>query len=577
MRHRIRAIVVGALVVGLAATGCQKNTGDDDNKGATDKNNTAITVDYKGETPVPAPEVEGAKPGGTITSLKLADFEHLDPQQIYVSDSLTAGTYLFHRTLTGYIEDAKGGPLKLVGDLATNAGETTDGGKTWKYTLRDGVKYDDGSTILAKDIAYGIARSFSTYGLQGPQYLQAALDPGKTYKGPYDGGALLPPGVTTPDDKTVVFTFAEPHPELPYLLAYPTDTPVPQAKDTKENYETTFVSSGPYKTKEYKRGKYLILEKNTNWDPKTDPIRHQYVDGFKFEMGVTEEQQTDRVKAGLGADATAVMEQDVPPSKIAEVKADPDVVKLATGAPSPYTSYLNINTTRITDLAIRQALNYAFNRDAYIKAVGGYDVAEPATTLMSPAVPGYKKYDAYPRDVEKAKSLIAGKTLPKYKYCYADTPINETVVPVVQAGLKEAGFDFTSAAINPDTYYTTIGKKGNDCDIMFSAWAQDWPDGESTLGVLFDGSKIVDEGNQNYSYFNDPGVVAKLKELRFMTDRGAAGTQYGALDEQIMKDFAPAIPLRFIRNYTLQGKNVGGTFVSPLYAAYNLTGIYVKS
>jgi len=582
VRHPVRALLVGTLAIGLFAAGCSKNTGGNTNGGPQSSAQSDILVDYKGEIKGPAPDVPGAKPGGTLYVLTEADFDHLDPQQIYVSDALSWGQ-LFHRTLTQYIEDPEGdGPLRLVGDLATNAGETTDGGKTWKYTLRDGIKFDDGSPITSADVAYGIARSFSDYGVQGPQYLQSALDPDRAYKGPYTG-QLLPPNVETPDAKTIIFKFTEPHPELPFLLEFTTSTPVPQAKDTKEQYDLTFVSSGPYRTKEYKKDVSLTLEKNPNWDPASDPIRKQYADSIVFEMTVDSENQTNRLKAASGNDASAIMAANVPPTQIAEVKADSELMKRVTASPTPFVTYLYINTSRVQDVDVRRALNYAFDRDAYIKAVGGFDVADPASTLLAKVVPGWKNYDAYPGaggglngDVEKAKQLLTGKTVPKLKYCFPNTAVNQTVAGVNSNSLGRAGFTFTLNPITPADYYTTVGDKTTDCDLINGGWGQDWADGESTLGVLFDGSKIVDKGNNNLSYFNDPGVVAKLKELRFLTDRGQAAEQYGLLDEKIMKDFAPAIPLRYLRNFSIAGPNVGNTWVSPVFAHYMLVQAYVK-
>lgn len=581
MRHPMRALAISALTIGLAAAaGCQANTGSNPTPTQSAGQQGDIIVDYKGETPVPAPEVPGAKPGGKITILQEGDFEHLDPQQIYVSNALDY-SQLFHRTLTAYIESDKE-PLKLVGDLATNAGETTDGGKTWKYTLRDGIKFDDGTPITSKDVKYAIARSFSDYGVQGPQYIQHALDPDGKYKGPYTGD-LNVPGVATPDDKTITFTFATPHAELPYLLAFPTSTPVPAAKDTKDQYDSTFVSSGPYKVKEYKRDVSLTLEKNPNWDPKTDPIRHQYVDSFFIDFAPDAETQTNRLKAAQGDDAAAIMTTNVPSSLINDVKSDAELMTRVATGPTPFVTYLYINTQRVTDVKVRQALNYAFNRDAYIKAVGGYDVAQPASTVLAPIVPGYKKFDAYPGadgknegNVAKAKELLGGQT-PKLKMCFANTPVNQTVYAVIQEGLKRAGFDFVSNPIEPANYYTTVGKKNTDCDMSAGGWGQDFPDGESTIGVLLDGAGIVDEGNNNLAYLNDPATNAKIKELRELADRGAAAAQYGALDEKIMTELAPVIPLRYLQNFAILGPKVGGSIMSPLWAHHTVVSIYVKS
>jgi len=584
VRNTVKALAFGALAVGVAmSAACTKtNEGGDSGKKAEA---AQFIVDYKGDTPTPAPEVAGAKPGGTITVVQEADFEHLDPTQIYVSNALNY-SQLFYRTLTTYIETGKDGdPLKLVGDLATNAGETTDGGKTWKYTLRDGLKYEDGSPITTKDIAYTVSRSFGQYGAQGPQFIQAALDAKYGKDGGYTGPTAekpYAPGVSTPDDKTIIFTFETPHLEVPYLVAFPTTAPIPAAKDTKEKYDREFVSSGPYKRKSYVAGSKLVLEKNPNWDAKTDPLRHQYVDSFVFDMSADPKAQTDRVVAASGADAAAVMMDNVPPDTIPTVKANAEAMKRVYTGPNQYVYYMNINTTRVTDVDVRRALNYAFDRDAYIKALGGPDVADPATTIQSPVLPSYKKFDVYPSlpdghgDVEKAKKLLEGKTVGKLTWCLSNTTANQGVAAVMVESFKRAGFDLTTKFIERSAYYDTVGVKGVDCDLISSAWGQDYPDSQSVLGVLMNGDKIVAEGNNNYSYFSEPTVNAKLKELGEMQDRGAAATLYGNLDEQIMKDYAPVVPLRYGRNFTLAGPNVGGTFLNQ-YSQFDATGIYVKS
>ncbi|NUR72397.1 MAG: ABC transporter substrate-binding protein [Hamadaea sp.] len=584
MRKTVKALAFGALAVGVAlSAACTKNTGDS----GTNKQAEAqkFIVDYKGETVTPAPEIEGAKSGGTMTVVQEADFEHLDPSQIYVSNALNY-SQLFYRTLTTYIETGKeGDPTKLVGDLATNAGETTDGGKTWKYTLRDGLKYEDGSPILSKDIAYTVSRAFGPLGAQGPQFIQAALDANYGKDGGYTGPTAdkpYAPGISTPDDKTIIFSFATPHLEVPYLVAFPTTAPIPAAKDTKEKYEREFVSSGPYKRKEYVAGTKLVLEKNPNWDPKTDPLRHQYVDQWVFDMTADPKAQTDRLTAATGPDAAAVMMDNVPPNSIPTVKGNAELMKRVFTGPNQYVYYLNINTTRVTDVDVRRALNYALDRDAYIKALGGPDVADPATTIQSPVLPSYKKFDVYPSlpdghgDVEKAKKLLEGKTVPKLTFCTSNTTANQNVAAVLVESFKRAGFEITPKFIERSAYYTTIGVKGVDCDLMSSAWGQDYPDSNSVLGVLMDGTKIVAEGNNNYSYFNESTINDKLKTLREMQDRGAAAALYGDLDEQIMKDFAPVVPLRYGRNFTIAGPNVGGTFLNQ-YSQFNATSSYVKS
>jgi peptide/nickel transport system substrate-binding protein len=572
----MRAWVVCGLAIGLAAAGCTKNAGNPNSNNGPSTAHQAIVIDTKGTAPTPAPPIPNAKPGGSIFWLEDGAPEHLDPQQIYVADSLTIETLLY-RHLTNYIEDPNGGSLQLVGDLATNAGESSNGGKTWTYHLRDGIKFEDGTPITSKDVAYGIARSFGTYGEQGPQYLQNALNPKRDWT-PDKGD--VPPGVTLPDDKTIVFNFESPHAETPYLAAEPTSAPVPKAKDDGAKYDADFVASGPYmRDGAYDQTTKLTLKKNPNWDPKTDPIRHQYADKFVFDFEAgNRDTMTQRLIADQGDDQTGLATYVVAQANIAQVQADPNLMKRVGVAPTPFVSYVNINTSRVTDVKVRQALNWSFDRGAMVTAVGGTAVAGPATWVDAPVVPGWKDYDAYKSadghgDVDKAKALLAGAT-PKLTYCYANTATQQKYAVVIQNSLQRAGFQITLNSIDRNSYYTTVGDKTTTCDLIFSGWGQDYPDPEATLDVLLNGEGIVPKGNQNFSYFNEPSINKKLDDLKIEPDRSKAADAYAALDQEIMTDFAPLIPMYYSKAFNMRGSKVW-SFISPLFSNYNLVDAYV--
>lgn len=578
MRYRARALVVCALAVGLAAAGCSKNSGNGPGGTGPTAAPQAIDIDTAGTAPTPAPPIPGAKTGGTITWLEDGAPEHLDPQQIYVSDALDIETVLY-RHLTNYIEDPNGGKLKVVGDLATNTGETTDGGKTWTYHLRPGIKFEDGTPITSKDIAYGLARSFGTFGEQGPQYAQNALDKDRKYDPSKDGD--VPPGVTLPDDQTIKFTLADAHPEWPYVMALPTSAPVPKAKDDGAKYEADFVASGPYmRDGTYDQTTKLTLKKNPNWDPKTDPIRHQYADKFVFDFnGGSRDEMTQRLIADQGDDQTALSTYVVAQANIAQVQGDPALLRRTAVGATPFVDYININTSRVTDLKVRQALNWAYDRGAMITAVGGSAIAGPATWIMAPIVPGWQDYDSYKSadghgDVAKATALLAGQT-PSLTYCFANTATQQKYATIVQSSLQRAGFKIALNPIDKTTYYTTIGDKTTTCDLMRSGWGQDYPDGDATLNVLLNGETIVPKGNQNFSYFNEPTINSKLDALKLEPDRAKAAKEYGDLDKEIMTDFAPLIPNFYSKAFVMHGSKVV-TFVSPLYDQFNLVDAYVS-
>ena len=229
MRRKLALLSIGALGVAIAATGCTNTTNNGDQNAKTTVQSSVVSYDPKDSTG-PAPAVPGATKGGTLYNLENADFDHLDPARSYVNVQQVVGT-LITRSLATYKESLQtDGSVKMtvIGDLATNPGiDVNKDCKTWKYTLKDNIKFEDGTPITSADFAYGIARSFSPQLAEGPHYIQnwlagtgaTSADYNKTYKGPYDGGAATPPGVTTPDAKTIVFTFPKAACDMPYAAA----------------------------------------------------------------------------------------------------------------------------------------------------------------------------------------------------------------------------------------------------------------------------------------------------------------------------------------------------------------------
>lgn len=580
MRHPIRALVVSALAVSLAAAGCSRNEGSSSNEREEQKPANVI-LDTKGEAKGPAAEVEGAKKGGTINVFQDGDFEHLDPAGVYVSNAGAVTAQLIYRTLTNFVESPTGGDQRLVGDLATNSGVSSEGGKVWTYTLRDGIKFEDGTPITSADVAYGIARAFSDFGADGPQYMQGYLGDGK-YKGPYNGGAKVPPGVTLPDAKTIVFTMKDPHPDFPFVASLVTSAPVPAAKDTLDDYDTKFISSGPYKLAPngYVPQKSMTLVRNENWDPATDPIRHQYPESYKWDFTQNAETVTQRLLADSGNDQTGIQVGAVPPQLVATVKGTSGIESRLVDKPTQYSWYNAINTQRITDVDVRRAIIYAHDKDAVIKALGGSTAGSPSTTTIAPTQPGYRKFDVYKApltgDVAKAKELLKGKTIPPIQYCFANTAVRQKAAATVKIALERAGFKVALNPIDRSAYYTTIGRKDTTCDMMIAGWGADFPDSSTVIPPLYDGTGIRPTGNQNYSYLNDAGVNAKIKALASEPDRQKANAAYADLDEQIQKDLAPIVPLYYDQNYTLIGSKVGGSYLTPNWGQASFLNLYVK-
>ena len=576
---RRSGLLLGLLAAGMLGA-CEENTGVGRTVNATTgavQQRTAALVDDATGPAAPVPE---AKSGGTITVLYFADFEHLDPAQNYVSHQQATANVIM-RTLTTYRE-YEDGTFELVGDLATNTGTSLDGGRTWTFTLRDGIKFEDGRPITSQDVAYGVARTFSPDLPNGPHYIQQwladDLDYNRIYEGPYNGGSLIPPGVETPDEKTIVFHFDTPRPDMPFAGALPTTTPVPRDMDTRADYDNRPFASGPYKIASYQRGQRLVLVRNDQWDPTTDPTRHQYPDTIQFDFGAGAVQISERIIASQDLDAAAVGWAGVAQEVLPKVLGDSAVMGRVTQGLTQYVRYLAINTQRVPDVAVRRALNFAIDRENFLKVYGPMS-AEPGTTILSPTTLGYERYNAYEGgstgSIEKAKELLAGRTVP-LTYAYFNTPRQQKIAAFVQESLEQAGFEITIQPVDGDQYYSSIGRRDNPFDFYMAGWGSDWPSGVTVIPPLFDGRAIAPAGNQNFSYVNMPDINARMDSVSKVTDLVAAGTQWAGLDREIMTEYAPIVPLTYERAFYLVGTRVGGAYLSPSHGLPGLTSLFVK-
>ncbi|MGN9779124.1 ABC transporter substrate-binding protein [Micromonospora sp. H33] len=579
MRPRVAAAAGGAIALVVTLGACSENTGEGTAVDTNRQQTGVIATDPK-DSKGPAAEVPGAQKGGTFTIIRETPISHLDPQRTYSFAGLMTSP-LFARYLTTWKDDGKGG-LVLVGDLAETPGTNVNNDcKVWEFKIKDGVKFEDGRPITSKEIAYGIARSFDPDLTGGPTYIQEWLADTPQYDTKWNfkqNKGALPPGLTTPDDKTLRFEFAKPRCDLPFAVSLPTTAPLPTDKDTGVNLDNQPFSSGPYKITKYTAGTEIVLERNEHWDANTDPVRHQYPDKFVWTFGPTADAANNRVIADNGADQSALAWNFVPASLVAKVANDQALKSRSILSPTPSANQLVINNQRVKDLKVRQALNYAIDREGLVKALGGQTVASPMTTLMPPSTIGYKAFDAYPAgatgNVEKAKELLGGQT-PELVLGVADNTTEQQIAAQLKGNLERAGFKITVRNIPDDAKLDEIKKKDNPWDLYIGNWAADWPSGASILPVLYDGRTIKAEGNSNQSYFNDPAINAEMDRILALPP-GEQGPEWGKLDERIMKEHAPVVPLFVDVAYVVHGSKAGGVFISSVFGYPSFVNAHVK-
>ncbi|MFJ9901502.1 ABC transporter substrate-binding protein [Streptomyces sp. NPDC101152] len=527
--------------------------------------------------------------GGTLTVLNSSPQENFDPARLYTSGGGNVPSLVF-RTLTTRNRANGAAGAKVVPDLATDTGRPNKDATVWTYTLKPGLKYEDGTPITSADIKYGIERSFAPELSGGAPYLRDWLVGAANYQGPYKDKKGLS-AIETPDDRTIVFHLNKPEGEFPYLATQTQFTPVPKSKDTGTKYAEHPVSSGPYKVVENdNNGEHIVLERNTYWSTATDSERKAYPDKVDVKSGLDSSVINQRLSASQGADAAAVTtDTNLGPAELAKVSGDKELASRVGTGHFGYTNYIAFNPTvkPFDNAKVRQAISYAIDRSSVINAAGGSALAEPATTyLPNQKSFGYTPYDLFPAgatgDPAKAKELLKAAGYPTgltVTLTHSNAKNFETspeIATAIQDALKKAGITAKLRGLEDNDYSDTIHSVKTEPGFFLAHWGADWPSGGPFLAPIFDGRQIVRDGaNFNTGLLDDKSVNAEIDAINKLTDLAAAAKRWGALDQKIGRQ-ALTVPLFHPVYKRLVGKDIKNVVISDWTGVLDISQVAVK-
>ncbi|RPE40537.1 peptide/nickel transport system substrate-binding protein [Streptomyces sp. Ag109_O5-1] len=551
MRRSALAAIAAIGSATLLVAGCSKA---DDNKDGNGGSSAAANAATKGVVNA------SDKKGGTLT-YELSDVpDSFDPGNTYYAYMYNFSR-LYARPLMTFEPAAGSKGNTLVPDLAASKGVSSDGGKTWTYKLRSGLKYQDGTPITSKDVKYAVERSnFARDVLSlGPNYFQQFLVGGDKYKGPYkDKSAKGLASIETPDDTTIVFHLKTAFQEFDYLVSAPQTAPVPQAKDNGVDYVKNIVSSGSYQFQSYQDGKQAVLVRNKNWDPKTDPLRKQLPDKIVVNLKVNAETIDKDVLAG---DAIDLGGSGVQAATQAQVLTDASKKANTDNTYGGRLVYMAINTKvkPFDNVACRKAVEYAVDKVSVQTAEGGPIRGEVASTVLPPDITGYSKADEYATtgskgDVAKAKEQLkaCGKTAINTNIsARSDRQPEIDAATAIINSLKKVGINATLKQYPSGKYFTDYAgvpkfTEQQNIGLIMMQWGADWPSGYGFLQQILNGQAISQSGNTNLSQYNNKSVndlLAKAIGTQDTTERNSIYTQ---IDKQTMDD-AALVPLTYFK------------------------------
>ena len=500
--------------------------------------------------------------GGILTMLEHEPrLDHLDPTRIYTGRDLAFMNAFHTRTLVAYNPVPGEAGAGIVPDLATNTGVPSNQAKVWKFTLRPGTKFEDGTPITCEHVRYGVSRVFAQDVLPGgPTYLITWLDIPKDadgnsiYTGPYKN---TPAGVKafnkavacSKDNRTITFTLNKSIADFNYLATYGVISPVQKSKDTGDKYDLNPQSTGPYKIVE-NSDTQLKMVRNKYWSKASDPVRTPYPDEVVILYGMDEE-VIDQLMLEDTIPTAINFGGPLPTNRDKFFKDDKFKNRRMNNS-DPYARYYAFNLKKMPCLEVRAAMYYAWPIKALLDYAGGPDYAGSyATGAISPLVAldyaptkvvGPGSADFKPEgNYTKAQSLLdAAKTKCPDNYKKAtDTGItldvrqsvtlNDTI-PIIEASMAKVGIKVKWNIISAG-YYSTVMNPAKQNDMSASGWGADWANASTVIPELFTSSGGFNL-TQNSDDPNYKAFEARVDAAMKVTDRKKQAALWKALDKE---------------------------------------------
>ena len=423
--------------------------------------------------------------------------------------------------------------------LATKWTPSADG-LTWTFTLRDGLKFSDGSAMTSNDV-------------------KASLDMARGgEKSAWKDSYVAIKDVAATDPKTVTITLKQPYAPLLSVLAMFSGGILPadmaKATDTKD-YDNTLAwktkGTGAYYSEGWKKGDPIILKRNPNYwkgTPALDEVRIEYIPDDNTRVMKLQGGETDVVDF-------------VPFSQIAALSAQPNLKAQTFAIQQSEFIILNTSKPPLNDVKVRQALNYATDKDAIIK-----NVHFGQAKVMNSPIPQGTYYDkslqGYPYDIEKAKALMAQSSGAAGFKIDMQVRSGNTNFANIAVIVKEAWakLGVTVDIQTLDTAVVRTNYRAGDYMTTPSAWTNDMNDPTEIVNYAMRG------GASPFAYwtrYNNPDLNSKIDKADLEQDTTKRQADYSEI-QKIYLDAAPLVFIAYLGASAGWRSNIDGFFIDGL-------------
>ena len=435
--------------------------------------------------------------GGVLVFGRAGDSVGLDPARETDGESFYATHQIFD-TLVEF----KTGTTEIVPALATSW-DVSDDNLTYTFYLREGVKFHDGTPLNADAVVFSLDRQLSE---DHPYY---DYGPWKYWTN-YMGMSDIVDTITAVDDLTVEFKLQKP--EAPFIANLAMDfagivSPTAFMADP-EGFSSNPVGTGPFRFVSWTKDSDIVLDRNEDY---------------------WEEVYLDRLILKVIPDATArwlALQQgevdiiDFPAADdLPAMKADPNVQLIQQSGMNVGYLALNCEKEPYDDVRVRQAMNYAIDREEIIDAVYG-DAGQVAKNPIPPNIWSYNdEIEPYPYDPAMAKKLLAEAGYPNgftteiwaMPVARPYNPDARKIAEVMGAQLAKVGIDIEIISYEWGTYLDKTDQGEHQAAML--GWTGDNGDPDNFLWVLLSAPAAVPPAG-NIAFWKNEEFTALIKEAK---------------------------------------------------------------
>jgi ABC-type transport system substrate-binding protein len=485
---------------------------------------------------------------------RLEDPRTLDPALIEMQEDFL----LFPLVHMSLLEITNG--TTLVPQAAKSWNVSADQ-KCFTFQLREGVRFGDCREVVAEDFVFSLERILDPVtGSMMSSYLQGILG----VKEFLDKRAAHIVGIQAPDRHTLTITLERSDPTFAYLMASQVGVAVPREVVLKnpDNYAVKPEATGPYKVRKWVRGAYLTLEQNRNYCGPVQP----YFDRIEILIGADETTRMMMFERGE-LDIAGLDGYGIPFSSLYRVTRDDRWRGLVEHQPAFGVDYVSMNCEMppLDNKKVRQAINYAVNRDRWMRVQQGLFIHGKG--VIPPNMPGFnEKLVGYPYDPGKARQLLAesGLSLPlRIELWHPLLEATRFRAQGIQEDLRQVGIEVSLNPVDAGIAFTAAQQRKR-VPMFMTGWNVAIPDPVDILASLLDGRAAMNTPTLNLAFFQNPVVDHLFDEALKETDIVRRLSLYREAEEMVVEG-APWIFLGHQNIYALRQPWIKGPLLEPIY------------